>query len=116
MYDARNPSWCSVTTWGNGAGKEVGEGLKREGSHICLWPIHAGVWQRPPQYCKVIILQVKQINNFSKLFGEKTRVKSADHPNGRVACHLGVISGYSAIRCHHWEKLDKGYMLGLFSP
>ena len=29
------------------------------GTHVYLWPIHADVWQRPSQYCKVIILQMK---------------------------------------------------------
>ena len=29
------------------------------GTHVYLWPIHADVWQRPSQYCKVIILQLK---------------------------------------------------------
>ena len=24
-----------------------------------LWPIHVDVWQRPSQYCKVIILQLE---------------------------------------------------------
>ena len=27
--------------------------------HVCLWPIHADVWQKPPQHCKVVILQLK---------------------------------------------------------
>ena len=26
------------------------------------WLIHVDVWQKPSQYCKVIILQLKQIN------------------------------------------------------
>ena len=29
------------------------------GTHVYLWPIHADVWQRPSQYYKVIILQMK---------------------------------------------------------
>ena len=32
--------------------------FRREGTHICLWLIHVDVWQRPSQYCKVIILQL----------------------------------------------------------
>ena len=27
-----------------------------------LWLIHVNVWQKTSQYCKVIILQLKQIN------------------------------------------------------
>ena len=27
--------------------------------HVYLWLIHIDVWQKPSQYCKVIILQLK---------------------------------------------------------
>jgi len=29
------------------------------GTHVHLWLIYANVWQKPPQYCKVISLQSK---------------------------------------------------------
>ena len=29
------------------------------GSHVRPWLIHVNVWQKPPQYCKVISLQLK---------------------------------------------------------
>ena len=32
-------------------GKEAGEGFKREGTYVYLWPIHVDVWQKPTQYC-----------------------------------------------------------------
>ena len=32
---------------------------------MCLWLIHADVRQKPTQYCKAIVLQLK-INKFSK--------------------------------------------------
>ena len=35
------------------------EEFRRDGSRVCLWPIHVDVWQRPSQNCKVIILQLK---------------------------------------------------------
>ena len=40
------------------------EGWDREGgsgwgTHIHPWLIHVNVWQNPPQYCKVINLQLK---------------------------------------------------------
>ena len=41
-------------------GMEAGEGFKMEG-HVCPWLIHVNVWQKPPQYCKVISLELKQI-------------------------------------------------------
>ena len=33
------------------------EALKREGTWVRPWLIHADVWQKASQYCKVIILQ-----------------------------------------------------------
>ena len=33
--------------------------FKREGTYAYLWPIHANVWQKPLQYCKIITLQLK---------------------------------------------------------
>ena len=35
------------------------EGVQNGGTHVYLWPIHVDVWQKPSQYCKVIILQLK---------------------------------------------------------
>ena len=46
-------------------GWEVGERFKREGTSVYLWLIHFDVWQKPTQYYKAIILQLK-INNFFK--------------------------------------------------
>ena len=37
--------------------------LKREGTYVYLWLIHVDIWQKPTQYCKAIILQLK-INKF----------------------------------------------------
>ena len=44
---------------------EVGERFKGEGTYICLWLIHADVRQKPTQYCKAIIPQIK-INELKK--------------------------------------------------
>ena len=40
---------------------EMGGVLKREVTYVLihLWLIHVDVWQRPIQYCKAIILQLK---------------------------------------------------------
>ena len=40
-------------------GWEVGASFKREGTHVYPWLIHVAVWQKPTQYCKAIILQLK---------------------------------------------------------
>ena len=44
-----------------GGGREV---QGRE-TYVYLWLIHVDVWQKPTQYCKAIILELK-INNFFK--------------------------------------------------
>jgi len=41
----------------------VGGRFTYEGTYAYLWLIHAGVWQKPTQYCNEIILQLK-INKF----------------------------------------------------
>ena len=41
--------------------------FRMKGPHVYLWPIHTDVWQKPSQFCKVIILQLKLINNFFKI-------------------------------------------------
>ena len=38
---------------------EGGRRFKTEGTYVYLWLIHGDVWQKPTQYYKVIILQLK---------------------------------------------------------
>ena len=51
---------------GWGGRREEGSGW---GAHVHPWLIHVNVWQKPPQYCKVISLQL----NFKKI---KKRIKT----------------------------------------
>ena len=44
---------------------EVGRRSKGEETYVYLWLIHVDVWQKPTQYCKAIILQLK-MNTFLK--------------------------------------------------
>ena len=61
-------AWRSVTPEGrDGAG--AGGALRREWSCVHLWLIHADVGQKPTQYRRAIILQVKM----NKWFKDKTR-------------------------------------------
>ena len=63
---------------------------KREGglgwwTHVSPWLIHVNVWQKPPQYCKVIYLQLIKINGKNKkkeplMFAELAQTA------GRVVC------------------------------
>ena len=48
--------WDNPEGWdGEGGGRGVWDG----GTHVHPWLIHVNVWQNPPQYCKVISLQLK---------------------------------------------------------
>ena len=62
MNEAGN---SKLVLWDNPEGWD-GEGCRRgveDGrTHVHLWLIHVDAWQKPPQYCKVIILQLKLIN------------------------------------------------------
>ena len=52
-------SWCTGTTQRDGMGGKVGSGVWDGGGiHVHPWLIHVNVWQKPPQYCKVINLQL----------------------------------------------------------
>ena len=72
LCDKGSSTHCSVTTKSDEMGWEMGVGLRREGTCVYLWQIHADVWQRPTQYCKSIILWLKKKDkcvkeNFKKI-------------------------------------------------
>ena len=59
MHEAGHPKsvhWKNIEGWG-GEGDE--RGFQDGGTHVHLWLIHVDTWQRPPQYCKAISLQLK---------------------------------------------------------
>ena len=58
MHGAGHPNWYSGITQRDEMGREVGGGF-RMGTHVQPWLTHVNVWQKPPQYCKVITLQLK---------------------------------------------------------
>ena len=51
--------WCTGMTLRMGWGGKW-EGGPGWGTHVHPWLIHANVWQKPPQYCNVISLQLKK--------------------------------------------------------
>ena len=59
--DARHPK---LVFWDNrGMGWEGRrEGLQDGGTRVYPWLIHVDVWQKTPQYCQVISLQLIKIN------------------------------------------------------
>ena len=56
---------------GWGGRQEGGSGW---GTHVNPWLIHVNVWQKPLQYCKVISLQLRKINEKK----EKEKKRKAD--------------------------------------
>ena len=53
-------SWCSETAQTDGVGREMGGGVQDEETRVYPWPIHVDKWQKPLQYCKVIILHLNK--------------------------------------------------------
>ena len=51
--------WQPAGGGGGGGRRGWGGRLRRVGMRVCLWLIHVVVWQKPTQYCKAIILQLK---------------------------------------------------------
>ena len=69
MNEAGHPK---PVLWDNpeGRGGEGGERRVQDGgTHVYPWLIHVNVWQKLPQYCKVISLQLKLI--LRKFLGSK---------------------------------------------
>ena len=49
-------------------GSEKGGSFSRKGTYVYLWLSHADVWQKPAQYCKATILQLKILRNRYNLY------------------------------------------------
>ena len=62
MHEAGHPKpvlWDNLEGWGEEGGGIGGLRIGGVTTHVHLWPIHADVWQKPSQYCKVTVLQLK---------------------------------------------------------
>ena len=80
-------------------GWDLGEGFKKEGTHVYLWLIHADVWQKPAQYCKAIILQLK-INTFLKMsipLKKKERFPYACTTYNKIKSNSLILSNIQCI-------------------
>ena len=65
MHETSARGWCTGMTQRDGMGREVG-GDSGWGTLVHTWLIHVSVWQQPPEYCKVISLQLKKLINLKK--------------------------------------------------
>ena len=90
-------------------GREEAGRLRTEGAHVYLCLIHADVWQKPKQYCKATILQLK-INNLKKKKGGWREEKQAQTCLGGGVPHAtlhGGKGGFGDVWCQwscgfHW--------------
>ena len=48
--------WDNPEGWDGEGGESGDSGWE---THVHPWLIHVNVWQKPPQYCKVISLQLR---------------------------------------------------------
>ena len=49
-----------MITFRGGMGGEVAGRFKRRGTYVCFWLIYVDVWQKPTQFYKANILQLKE--------------------------------------------------------
>ena len=71
MHETSARAWYAGKTQRDRVEREVGGG-SGWGIHVNLWLIHVNVLQKPPQYCKVISLQLikidgKKINSYLRV-------------------------------------------------
>ena len=52
--------WDDPEGWDGEGVQGRGGGGSGWGTHVHPWLIHVNVWRKPPQYCKVISLQLKK--------------------------------------------------------
>ena len=57
MHETSARGWCTEKTQSDQVEREVGGG-SGWGIHVNPWLIHVNVWQKPPQYCKLISLHL----------------------------------------------------------
>ena len=66
-------------------GRKLGVRVQVGGTHAHPWLIHVNVWPKPPKYCKVFSLQVKEINQFKNIKANKGKATNNLQGNfGRV--------------------------------
>ena len=75
---------------GAGDGREFQEGGDIRMPMVSLWLIHVDMWQKPTQYCKAIILQLK-INKFKQNKKKETESLIGDLHRGEDSEKTGQV-------------------------
>ena len=75
--------------WGGERGRRR---VQNGGTHVHPWLIYVDVWQKPPQYCKVISLQLNTLINEKK------------NPTTKFpfCCAMWQSFSTEGIRCEMW--------------
>ena len=71
-------------------GWKVGGTFTREGIYVYLWLIHVDVWQKPTQYCKAVILQIK-LNTFLLKRGKEGKKRDKVFQDENLCPGEGVV-------------------------
>ena len=99
LYDSgsSNPMLCDdLEGWGE-EGCEVGGRFEREGAYSCLWLIHVDIWQKPTQYCKAILFQLK-VNTFFKKCINRSHLRY--YNENRKTCHTDCLNIFANHICN----------------
>ena len=89
-------------------GKEVGGRFKTEGAYIYLWLIHVDIWQRPIQYRKATIPQLKI--NFKKEKENNTYNKLITEVGKSFCLHIS----HALKRCEKRQQKISFFSLAFF--
>ena len=101
---------CRCQTQRIKAKKRTGREYKKAQSYVYLWWIHVDVWQKPIQYCKAIILQLK-INKFNlkkrlshEYYQARVFLRATLHGVPNICCCCQVASVLSNSQQPHGLK------------
>ena len=85
LYDSGKPNLSSVNLE---EGQGVGGG--REETYVRLRLIHVDVWQKPTQYCRAIILQLK-VNKIRKEKKEYVLARNSSYRGLKPSTYLDLL-------------------------
>ena len=86
--------WDNPEGWGGERGRRR---VQNGGTHVHPWLIYVDVWQKPPQYCKVISLQLNTLIN------EKKTQQPSFH--SAVPCGNHLAQKELGVKCGMCSKL-----------
>ena len=107
MHEAGHPK---LVLWDNPDGwdrRGYGTGVQDGGTLVHPWLIHVNIWQKAPQYCKVISLQIKE---------EKKKQPTCSAGDPGLIAGLGRSPGEGNLQYSCLENLHRKRSLLGYSP